>query len=230
MSLDKPADWANTSAAQQGNHAGRQASQFLCQQLKECQVAVGKHSHYSLLLTRKRSLVQYLQGHQPCQLGQHLFTRFALGFGLVESFSRLLRNLPDVRGIDGGGLGQSSVISAGRGQRPLPADELDADALLHLFRFAQQDAPDLTGVADMGTAAGGQVKILNVNQAQFATFSGRNFAQPQIACFLLGNETHHHNAAVADHRVRPPLGCFHLILRNRFGSQVDAAAFLSHVE
>src|SRR6185312_9616150 len=87
----------------------------------------------------------------------------------------------NVRGKQACRLSECCEIFPGKSYSAQPAHKLHSHPLFYLLGFAHQDASDLSRGPDMGSAAGTQVKILDVNQSQMASLFWRQLAQPELA-------------------------------------------------
>ena len=130
--------------------------ELLCQQLDEKRIAFGKDlgDH----LRRACGLSQQPFGIKLCQLFQQLVLGFAGCFGFLQRFPHLLRHIIYMAGVKRCGFSKRGVIAAGRVHRAQPADKLHAHALFHFFNFAQQDAANLSGGADVCAATRGEIE------------------------------------------------------------------------
>src|SRR6202022_4340025 len=84
---------------------------------------------------------------------------FAQGFDLVKGLANLLRQLPEMRRKQRGGIAERGEVAAGGGDGALAADEPNAPSLPALFRLAHQIAADLSGGPDMRSAACSEVEV-----------------------------------------------------------------------
>ncbi len=83
-----------------------------------------------------------------------------------------------------GSLGQRLEVAPRRRDRAQAADELHPHTLPHLLGLAQQDGADLPGAAHVRPAAGVQVEVADVDEAQLLALGGRNFAHAHGARFV----------------------------------------------
>src|SRR5208283_5726368 len=90
---------------------------------------------------------------------------------LVERLADLLRNFPYVGRENRRRFSEGFEITPCGADGAQATDKFHANALLHLLGSAQQDAANLAGAAHMGSAAGVQIEIADVDQAQLLAFS-----------------------------------------------------------
>ena len=116
--------------------------------------------------------------------------------------------------------------------RAQSADELHAHALLHFFGLAQQDAANLTGAAHVCSAAGVQIEVANIDQAQLVAL---------VPAGILRTPSVRASSAVAkristgsifgddlgSRAPRQPSSC---LRGDRSRGEVDGAALVAHVE
>src|SRR5262245_1072773 len=124
-------------------------------------------------------------------------------------------------GINRSSFSESSIVAARGGYSTQPADKLHADSLLNLFDLAQQDAANLPRSAHMGPAAGGQVKLLDVDDTQVAGLFWRQLAQAELTRLLERNKTYLHRTVFRDHLVGQPFGLLRLRGCEPVGLQVN---------
>ena len=70
---------------------------------------------------------------------------------------------------------------------------------------------DLSGLADVRAAAGAEVEVVNVDDAQFVAVGDGNFAQAQLPCFFTGDEANVDGAILQNDFIGQALGGFDLI-------------------
>ena len=83
---------------------------------------------------------------------------------------------------------------------------------------------------DVRAAAGSEVEVANVDQAQFVAFGGRQFAQAELPCFVARHEADVDRAVLEDDLVGQALGGFDLLFRQRRRVEIDGAVVVGHVE
>ncbi len=189
MSLPSPGVCAKTSdgcAPPQARNAthGPAFVSFCASILMKLISRSAKYCTTSFCAPRCSADLQHLRGLQLRDLLQQAMLRLLRGFALFLRFTNLLRYLPDVGREQCSGFRQRLEVASGRGDRAHPADELDASALPHLLGFAQQDGADLAGAAHVRTAAGVQVEVADVDQAQLLAL-GRQESCARPWCALL---------------------------------------------
>src|ERR1700756_4173663 len=96
-----------------------------------------------------------------------MLTRLVRRPNLLQPLPCLLRTFTDVTGKQRCRLCQCRVIMPRRGNGSLATPEFHAPALPDPFRLAKQNAADLAGVLDVSPAARRQIKVSNIDEAQF---------------------------------------------------------------
>ena len=159
-----------------------------------------------------------------------MLTLFAQRANFVQRFAGLLGDIVDVGGEECGGLGECSKVVARAGDSALSCYEFDAPSLTNFFRFAQQDATDLAGLIHMRPAAGAEIEVANVDDAEFVTVSDRNFSQAEHPCLFASDEANFNWAVLENDFVGEALGFFDLRSRERGRIEIDGAVVVCHVE
>ena len=108
---------------------------------------------------------------------QRLLALFAQRPDFIERFAGLLRNVVNVRGKKRCGFCKRREITASCGDCALSGHEFSPPRLPNLFSFAQKDASNLAGLADVSSPARSQVEFPDINEAQFITLGRRELAQ-----------------------------------------------------
>src|ERR1700677_3154206 len=121
-------------------------------------------------------------------------------------------------------------IAAGGGNGALTGDEFHAPSLTDLFGFTQQDAGDLSGLIDVRATAGGEIEIVDVDEAKFVPFGRRKFAQAELPCFLARDVADVDGTILEDDFVRQSLGGFDLLFSQNGRVQINRAVVVGHVE
>ena len=98
-----------------------------------------------------------------------------------------------------------AVIAAGRVHRAQAADKLHTHALFHFFNFAQQDAADLSGGANVCAAARSQIKIGDIDQPKVAGLFRWKLAQPELPGFFQRNKANTDRTVFSDDFIRQQL-------------------------
>src|SRR6266851_6623484 len=119
---------------------------------------------------------------------------------------------------------------ASRGDGALYGYEFDTPPLTNFLGFAQENTSNLAGLPDMCPPASGQVKVTDIDEAQFIPLDGRELAQPKLACFVTSHAAHIDGTIFEDDLVRETLGGLDLIFGQRGSVEVDRAIVVRHVE
>src|SRR5208337_4997044 len=151
-------------------------------------------------------------------------------FDLVERFTYLLRNFPDVGGEHSSRLCESLEITARNADGAQSADKLHANALLHLLRLAHQKAANLTGAAHVSSATSVQIKIAHIDKSQLVALSRRNFADTHCPRFIRRSKANFDRTIFRDDLVGKHLSRFQLLGSDRIGREINRAALLAHME
>ena len=196
MSKGWPADCAKTSAgcgevvARSATTRGRLPGQLLRQQLDEVQVAVGEGAYDQLASivvsgVSASSAAACAAASSSCDCSRLLAERA----DFVERLAGLLRHVVDVGGEEGGGFGERGEVAAGGGYGALSGDEFDAPSLADFFGLAQQDAADLSGLVDVRAAAGAEIEVVDVDEAQFVAVGEREVCAGPASLLLRGSRS-----------------------------------------
>src|ERR1035437_9461887 len=117
-----------------------------------------------------------------------LLALFAQRLDLVKRLAGLLRDIVNVRRKERGAFGERGEVSARGRHSALPGDEFDAPSLTNFFGFAQQNTGNLSGLRDVRAAAGRDIEVADVDEAEFVALGGREFAQAKLPCFVARHE------------------------------------------
>ena len=162
---------------EQGDDVRREARQLLGKQLEEFMSRSENVRTTSLrpLVSgvSARSAAAWAAASSSCDCSRCLRS----DSDFVERFAGLLGDVVDVRGEKRGGFGERGEVAAGGGDGALSGDEFYAPSLADFFCLAQEDAADLSGLADVRAAAGAEVEVVDVDEAEFVALGGRKFAQ-----------------------------------------------------
>ncbi len=82
----------------------------------------------------------------------------------------------------------------------------------------------------MGTAAGIQVEVLDINEPQLGALRRRNLAHAHGPRFIGGGKANSHRPVVEDNFVGQLLGRRDLRGRERVGREIDGATLIAHVK
>src|SRR3954471_10384697 len=197
------------------------ARQLLSKELQRIHVAVREGADYEFVSVRFRRFGQERDGLRFGEFFLGLFALLAKGSNLIERFTRLLRSIVNVGGEQRSGFGKRGEIAASGGYSALSGDEFYAPSLADFFSFTQQDASDLAGLVDVRAAAGADVQVVDVDEAEFVAFSRRELAQPELPCVLGSHEADLYRAILEDDFVGEALGGFDLIFGDRRRVQIN---------
>ena len=69
-----------------------------------------------------------------------------------------------------------------------PATNSTRVSLADFLVFAQQEAADLAGVGDVRASAGGEIEVVDVDEAQFVALGGRKFPQAKVRSLVTSDK------------------------------------------
>src|SRR5579864_9555595 len=97
-----------------------------------------------------------------------------------------------------------------RGHGPLATHDFHAPALPDPFRLAKQNAADLAGVLDVSPAASREIKVSNIDEAQFVLVGPRRLTQSKLLRRCLRDILDLDRTILLHDLIRQRLGLFHL--------------------
>ena len=215
---------------EQCDGGGRLTSEFLGEEFDVGEVTIGKSADDYFAAVGFGRLGEQGCGLRRGEFLQRMLPLLAERLDLVERLADLLRHIVDVRRKERSGFGERGKIVARGGDGALSGNEFDPVSLAHFFRFAQQEAANLSSVGDVGTTAGGEIEIMNIDEAQLIALRGWKFAQAKVRSFVASHEAYVNGTIFDDDFVGQAFGGLALILGNRRRIEIDGAIVVGHVE